>query len=303
MASIELKNIERTDYFYQEAVKTLRTNLQFCGSSVKVIMFTSTMPSEGKSSTAFAAAVSMSSIHKKVLFIDADIRKSMMVKTHEISGHNAGLSQYLSGQKTLEESVYSTNVENLDVVLAGPYSPNPAELLEDKTFDTLIQWARANYDYIIIDTPPMMNLIDAAIIAEEADGAVLVVESGNISYRIAQRVKDQLEKSGCRILGAVLNRAGTSSSGGYYKKYYGKYYKKYDKYYEDRSERTGDDVKKASSELEAAMTEEPEQKLRREPAAERKVNKVSAAPAEREAESSTDIDNGRKAGCSRKRRS
>lgn len=115
MANLELKNIERSDYYYREAIKTLRTNLQFCGSSVKVIMFTSTMPSEGKSATAFATAVSMSDIHKKVLFIDADIRKSVMVKTHEISGRNAGLSQYLSGQTTMEEIVHTTNVENLDV--------------------------------------------------------------------------------------------------------------------------------------------------------------------------------------------
>ncbi len=258
MANLELKNIERSDYYYREAIKTLRTNLQFCGSSVKIIMFTSAMPAEGKSSTAFAAAVSMSDIHKKVLFIDADIRKSIMVKTHEISGRNAGLSQYLSGQKTMEEIVHTTNVENLDMVLSGPYSPNPAELLEDPTFKTLLDWAREEYDYVIIDTPPMMNLIDAAIIAEEADGAVFVIESGTISYRLAQKVKEQLEKSGCRILGTVLNRTSTGNSGGYYKKYYGKYYKKYDKYYkyyEDRSERESDAVKKASSELETAIME------------------------------------------------
>ena len=290
MAYIELKNIENTDYFYQEAIKTLRTNLQFCGSSVRVIMFTSTMPSEGKSSTAFAAAVSMASIRKKVLFIDADIRKSMMVKIHEITGHTSGLSQYLSGQKTLEETVYTTNVDHLDVVLAGPYSPNPAELLEYPTFKTMIDWAREHYDYVVIDTPPMMNLIDAAIIAEEADGAVLVVESGNISYRIAQRVKDQLEKSGCRILGAVLNRTGGGNSSGYYKKYYGKYYKKYDKYYENRSEREGDEVTLASAALETAMTAEPEQ-------TEPKPKLFTEPEQEPEAEL-----NGRKAGCSRKRR-
>lgn len=294
MANLELKNIERSDYYYREAIKTLRTNLQFCGSSVKVIMFTSTMPSEGKSSTAFAAAVSMSDIHKKVLFIDADIRKSMMVKTHEISGRNAGLSQYLSGQTTMEEIVHTTNVENLDVVLSGPYSPNPAELLEDPTFKTLLDWAREEYDYVIIDTPPMMNLIDAAIIAEEADGAVFVIESGTISYRLAQKVKEQLEKSGCKILGTVLNRTSTENSGGYYKKYYGKYYKKYDKYYEDRSERESDAVKKASSELETAIMAEPKKT---------EENNISVISVKREKENMADTDiSGRKAGCSRKRK-
>ena len=297
MANLELKNIERSDYYYREAIKTLRTNLQFCGSSVKIIMFTSAMPAEGKSSTAFAAAVSMSDIHKKVLFIDADIRKSIMVKTHEISGRNAGLSQYLSGQKTMEEIVHTTNVENLDMVLSGPYSPNPAELLEDPTFKTLLDWAREEYDYVIIDTPPMMNLIDAAIIAEEADGAVFVIESGTISYRLAQKVKEQLEKSGCRILGTVLNRTSTGNSGGYYKKYYGKYYKKYDKYYkyyEDRSERESDAVKKASSELETAIMAKQKKTEK---------NNISVISVKREKENMADTDiSGRKAGCSRKRK-
>ena len=251
-------------------------------------MFTSTMPSEGKSSTAFAVAVSMANIRKRVLFIDADIRKSMMVKTHEITGHTSGLSQYLSGQKTLEETVYTTNVEHLDVVLAGPYSPNSAELLEDPTFKTMIDWARERYDYVVIDTPPMMNLIDTAIIAEEADGTVLIVESGNISYRIAQRAKAQLVKSGCRILGAVLNRTGGGNSSSYYKKYYGKYYKKYDKYYENRSDREGDEVTLASAALETAMTAKSEQ-----------TEPKLFTDSEQEPEAEL---NGRKAGCSRKRK-
>lgn len=224
---LELKNTERTDYYYAEAIKTLRTNIQFCGSSLKTILFTSTMSNEGKSDTTFAVAASMGSIGKKVLLIDADIRKSVVVKRHEISGRPNGLSQYLSGQKKLGEVIYNTNVENVDLILAGPYSPNPAELLEDELFTALLENARELYDYIIIDTPPMLNLIDGAIIASQCDGAVIVVESGVISYRLAQKVKQQLEKSGCRILGAVLNRVGSEYGTGYYKKYYGKYYKKY----------------------------------------------------------------------------
>ena len=137
-----------------------------------------------------------------------------------ISGRPNGLSQYLSGQKKLGEVIYHTNMENVDMILAGPYSPNPAELLEDELFKVLLENARELYDYIIIDTPPMLNLIDGAIIANQCDGAVIVVESGGISYRMAQKVKSQLEKSGCRILGAVLNRVGGEYGSGYYKKYY-----------------------------------------------------------------------------------
>lgn len=213
---LELKNTERNDYYYEEAIKTLRTNIQFCGSSLKTILFTSTVSGEGKSATTVAVASSLGSIGKRVLLVDADIRKSVLVKRHEISG-----------QKKLGEVIYHTNMENVDMILAGPYSPNPAELLEDELFKVLLENARELYDYIIIDTPPMLNLIDGAIIANQCDGAVIVVESGGISYRMAQKVKSQLEKSGCRILGAVLNRVGGEYGSGYYKKYYGKYYKKY----------------------------------------------------------------------------
>lgn len=194
------------------------------------------MSGEGKSATTVAVAASLGSIGKKVLLVDADIRKSVLVKRHEISGRPNGLSQYLSGQKKLGEVTYHTNVENVDLILAGPYSPNPAELLEDELFKRMLENAREIYDYIIIDTPPMLNLIDGAIIASQCDGAVIVVESGAISYRMVQKVKTQLEKSGCRILGTVLNRVGGEYGSGYYKKYYGKYYKKYySKYGTDES--------------------------------------------------------------------
>ena len=95
---LHLKNTGRKDYFYEEAIKTLRTNIQFCGSGLKTIMFTSSMPDEGKSETAFALASSFGNIGKKVLLVDADIRKSVMVKRYEIKGNPNGLSQYLSGQ-------------------------------------------------------------------------------------------------------------------------------------------------------------------------------------------------------------
>ena len=221
--------------FYEEAIKTLRTNIQFCGSGLKTIMFTSSMPDEGKSETAFALASSFGNIGKKVLLVDADIRKSVMVKRYEIKGNPNGLSQYLSGQKSLEEICYKTDMENLDMVLSGPFSPNPAELLEDELFKAMIESVKETYDYIIIDTPPMANIIDGAIIASQCDGAVIVIESGAISYRLVQKVRSQLEKSGCRILGAVLNRVGGGYEHSYYEKYYGrrggKYYGKYGRHY------------------------------------------------------------------------
>lgn len=227
---IELKREMADDYNYNESVKTLRTNLQFCGSNVKRIMFTSAMPDEGKSDISFATAESLAQIGKEVLFIDADIRKSILTSRYQLQEEVYGLSQYLSGQKTLEDVLYNTNIDNLDVIFAGPYSPNPAELLEEDLFAGLMEYVPTLYDYIIIDTPPMAALIDGAIVARHCDGAVMVIESGSISYRIEQKVKEQLDKSGCRILGAVLNKVELSG-GSYYKRYsrYGKY-KKYSRY-------------------------------------------------------------------------
>jgi capsular exopolysaccharide synthesis family protein len=215
------------DYNYNEAIKTLRTNLQFCGSNIHTIMFTSALPDEGKSDISFAAAQSLAQIGKRVLLIDADIRKSILVSRYRLEDEVFGLSQFLSGQKKLEEVMYDTNISNLHVIFAGPYSPNPSELLEEDLFSAMLESVRPYYDYIIIDTPPMANLIDGAIVARHCDGAVMVIESGAISYRLEQKVKDQLEKSGCRILGVVLNKVDIHNES-----YYGKYgrYSRYGKY-------------------------------------------------------------------------
>lgn len=217
----------KDDYDYNESVKTLRTNIQFCGSNIRTIMLTSSLPDEGKSDVSFALAQSLAQIGKQVLLIDADIRKSVLVSRYQLDQEVFGLSQYLSGQKDLEQIIYATNVDNLDVVFAGPYSPNPSELLEEALFEKMLRNVRQSYDYIIIDTPPMANLIDGAIVARHCDGAVMVIESGKISYRLEQKVKGQLEKSGCRILGVVLNKVDVHRES-----YYGKYsrYGKYGKY-------------------------------------------------------------------------
>lgn len=218
---IYLDRKETKDYQYDESIKTLRTNIQFSGRNLKVIMMTSSVPNEGKSEISFSLASSLAQLDKKVLLIDADIRKSVFVSRYHLGKAVDGLSQYLSGQKKAEEVIYKTNVTNLDMIFAGPFCPNPAELLEEPHFGMLLTKEREEYDYIIIDTPPMSNLIDGAIISQHCDGAVIVIESGAISYRILQKVKAQLSKSGCRILGAVLNKVNIHE-GGYYH-YYGKY--------------------------------------------------------------------------------
>jgi len=209
---VQLNNLMKGSYSYEEALKTLRTNIQFCGSNIKVIMVSSAVPNEGKTNVSFALSLSLAQIGKRVLFIDADIRKSVIISRYQPDRDVNGLSQLLSGQKQEREVIYKTNADNLDLIFSGPYSPNPAELLEESMFSVLIESAREKYDYVIIDTPPLINLIDGAIIAPHCDGAVVVIESGLVSYRIEQKVKKQLEVTGCRILGVILNKVNVRES-------------------------------------------------------------------------------------------
>ena len=226
MLNINIDKLKKLDSSSSEAYKRLRTNIQFCGSDVKVIAITSTIPNEGKSSVSFNLAVSMADAGKRVIFLDTDLRKSVLVGRYKINKAVKGLTHYLSGVNQFDEVVYATNVDNLHVVFSGPVPPNPSELLGNKYFKNLVKQLRENYDYVIIDTPPVGSVIDAASVAQECDGVILVVSSGEISYKAVQKSKDQMEKSNCRILGAVLNKVEIGK-GGYYGKYYGRYYGKY----------------------------------------------------------------------------
>lgn len=221
-------NIRRNnmDFITNEAYKALRTNIQFCGDDVKVILLTSCTPDEGKSSVSFNLSVSLAEDGKRVLFIDADLRKSVIIGRYKVWGVEKGLTHYLSGQSKLDEVIKQTDIDNMDMIFAGSYPPNPAELLNHARFGDMIKMLRDDYDYIIIDTPPLGNVIDSAIVARVCDGAIMVVEANSISYRFTQSIKQQLEKTGCRILGVVLNKIPTDKNG-YYGKYYGKRYSKY----------------------------------------------------------------------------
>lgn len=213
----------KLDYYYREAMKTLRTNILYSGKDVKVILVTSYFPDEGKSDIALQLTRDLGSMGKRVLLFDADIRKSALVRRYSVNQEIKGLSQYLSGQAKKEEILYETNYENMHIVFAGPAAPNPAELLEQKLLTDLLTEFREKYDYIIVDTPPIGTVIDAAIVAKECDGAVLVIESDRVRYRDAQKIQEQLKKTGCRILGAVLNKVDVKKDR-YYRNHYYSYY-------------------------------------------------------------------------------
>ena len=214
---------QELDYSANESYKSLRTNLLFCGEDKKVIAVTSCTPNEGKSTVSLNLALSLADSGKKVLFIGADLRKSVLMGRTEVEGEEIkGLSHLLSHQETIENVICATNVPRFHIIYEGIVPPNPAELLGGKYFKRFLSAIRKVYDYVIIDTPPLGSVIDSAVIADDCDGSIIVMESGVISYRFAQDVKGQLEKCNCPILGVILNKVDMSKQG-YYGKYYGKY--------------------------------------------------------------------------------
>ena len=226
METVSLSKLISIDYNGSEAYKTLRTNIQFCGTDIRVIGLTSCIPNEGKSSVSINLSVALAQAGKKVIFVDADLRKSVIIGRYKITKAVKGLSHYLSGINQLEDITYKTTVDNLYMIFSGPIPPNPSELLGSRKFRTLIDVLRDKFDYIIIDTPPVGSVIDGAVVAKVCDGMIMVIEAEKISYKFAQKVKNQLDKTGCKILGAVLNKVDISEKS-YYGKYYGKYYGNY----------------------------------------------------------------------------
>ncbi len=215
MDYIVLQDIKVQDAVVNEAYKQLRTNIMFSGDDIKTIAITSCQPNEGKSSTAFQLACAFAEINKRVAYVDADIRNSVFKKKHKVKEQVNGLSHVLSGQVDLRDALYKTNLANLYTIFSGPQVPNPAELLQHKRFLKMINSLKEHMDIVIVDCPPLGLVIDAAIIARHVDGSILVVESNAVSRKNVRRVKAQLEKSGCRILGAVMTKVEEQNKGKY----------------------------------------------------------------------------------------
>ena len=219
-----INETKKLDYSAREAFKSLRTNFLFCGDEFKTIIITSSVKNEGKSTISIELAKSLAVADKKVLLIDADLRKSVYATSYTTNTQEVvGLSEFLSGQINYEQILYSTQFENLSLIFAGAVPPNPVELLGSTKFEELVKQKREEYDYVIIDAAPLGAVIDAAAMAAFCDGAIMVIAANEIRTRLAQDVKEQLEKSNCKVLGAILNRI-PMKSGSYYDTYYRKYY-------------------------------------------------------------------------------
>lgn len=242
MKIVKFGRLKEQKYAMKESLRALKTNIQFCGDDIQTIVVTSAMPNEGKSTVTMDLARSLTESGKRVLLIDTDMRKSVYVgrlrAVASDGGEIYGLSHFLSGQKRLEDVLYGTEISGLFMIFAGPSVPNPTEILEKNYFIELLKFAKEHFNYVLLDCAPIGAAIDAAVIAKHCDGAILVISQGMASSRMIQNVKKQLEVSGVRILGAVLNKVKmkkNSYENGYYGSYYGGYY---GSYYGKKEEKT-----------------------------------------------------------------
>ncbi|HET1549606.1 TPA: capsular polysaccharide biosynthesis protein Cps4D [Streptococcus pneumoniae] len=206
IAQKKLEFIKKAEEYYN----ALCTNIQLSGDKLKVISVTSVNPGEGKTTTSVNIARSFARAGYKTLFIDGDTRNSVISGVFKSREKITGLTEFLSGTADLSHGLCDTNIENLFVIQSGSVSPNPTALLQSKNFNDMIETLRKYFDYIIVDTPPIGIVIDAAIITQKCDASILVTATGEANKRDVQKVKQQLEQTGKLFLGVVLNKLDIS---------------------------------------------------------------------------------------------
>lgn len=208
-----------------EQFKTIRTNIQFSSvdKKLKSILFTSSAPSEGKSTVSNNVAVTWAKQGDKVVLIDADLRRPTLHKTFNVN-NEVGLSNYLLGNANFTEIIKPTMVHNLYVITSGPVPPNPSELLGSMRTQDLLTRLSDSFDLLILDAPPANSVTDAQVLATKVDGVVLVVPQGIAEKAGVAHAKQALDTVHAHILGVVMNRVIRDSSQGYYGGYNGGYY-------------------------------------------------------------------------------
>ena len=238
MKSLSINRFSPLNYAGSEAVNMLCTNLSFSGENVKKIMFTSCHASEGKSYLSMNVMRTMAKLGKSVVMVDADLRRSMIVQRYGIQfkdeEQQVGLSHYLAGMAGETDVVYETDILGAYLVPVGRKVSNSLPLLNSSRFQKLLDDLAAEFDYVIIDAPPIGLVIDAAQIAKYCDGTVFVVGYNTVRRQELADAKEQIDQTGCPILGAVLNQ--TEYDNYLSKKYsYKSYYSHYG-YYQKEEE-------------------------------------------------------------------
>ncbi|MDO8686344.1 MAG: CpsD/CapB family tyrosine-protein kinase [Clostridiales bacterium] len=221
MLNIPLITHNRPKSPISEAYRVLRTNIQFSSidKPLKVIVVTSSGPGEGKTTTVANLAVTFAQSGSRTLIIDADMRKPRM---HRVFGlkNAVGLTNVLVQRYDYVDCLQKYPDGILDILLCGAIPPNPSELLSSNAMKQFVQKVREDYDIILIDSPPVGTVTDAAILSTIVDGTVLVVASGKIEADSVKKAKELLQKVNANIVGVVLNKLVKNAQGNYYYYYY-----------------------------------------------------------------------------------
>lgn len=210
-----------------EAYRMLRTSLLLssAGNPPKTILITSSQPGEGKTTTAINTAISLANLGVSVLLIDGDLRRPAIHRQFKLT-QPRGLATYLSSNVAFDSVVYAAPIPNLTLLPCGPIPPNPAELIASERMRELLRTAAQQYDHILIDSPPLMNVTDPAILATLVDGVILVVQAGRSTRDVVRRAKQDLRSVGAKIFGVVLNNVDLKREG-YHDYYYYRYHSNY----------------------------------------------------------------------------
>lgn len=228
MKNIVLNNVPVQDYASIESFNTLATNVTFSGSQFKIVMVTSCISNEGKSFVAFNLVRTLGSMGYRAVLVDADLRKSVLVSHFQArsDGPILGLTHFLAGKAQMEDVVYQTNLRNVYLAPNSKDVLNSLPLLTSSAFSDLLQTLKSSFDFVIVDSPPVGLVIDAAMIASACDATILVVANEKVSKRELIEAKQQIDKSGCMVLGTVLNKVTLNTHKSrryYYKSYYSHY--------------------------------------------------------------------------------
>jgi capsular exopolysaccharide synthesis family protein len=216
----KLVTVGNSNSIVSEQFRTIRTNITFAmpDQEIKTILVTSATPGEGKSTNVANLGVVFAQEGKKILIVDADLRKPTMHYTFRLQNIR-GLSNLLTRQYEMSEVLNSTDIPNLFVMTSGPIPPNPAELLSSKTMDSVMTQLIGEFDIIIFDAPPLLSVTDAQVLSNKCQGTLLIVHSGVVENASVLKAKLSLEASKANILGVVLNNYKLPL-GEYYDQYY-----------------------------------------------------------------------------------
>mgnify|MGYP002868664126 CR=1 FL=1 len=248
MNQVLLRELDSLDYSGKEALNSIATNLTFVGKHMNKFVLTSCAASEGKSSLCMQLMLNLAGRGNSVVMVDADLRASFLMSRLKFQqeGTINGLVHYLAGYCELDQAIYQTNVDGAYIIPIGDTVANPLPLLDSPDFGKMMDELGGKFDYVIVDAPPIGVVIDAAVVAKSCDGAVFVIEYGKRSKREVADAVQQLEQSGCPVLGTVINMVTVKSLAekSYYKKYYSGNYGKYYNGYGDKKDESKDIKKK-----------------------------------------------------------